>query len=225
MAYTVRVGSNVEWRTLRETICSGDILLCQTYGFFGILEQIPTDSPYTHVAMFLRCTNNRLYILESAIDKSYKDVITEKTDGPKLVDADKYISHYLGTNSGMLTYRPLRMRGTNRPFSFSEKQKKNIINEIAFLIQPSVKYERKIGDLANAFFRIYNLEISDPNYFFCSELVSTMYMHFGIYLRRPSDKFIPRDFCQKQEDLFSVSMNKGKKSVYLGTEVTIVLRI
>ena len=215
-----QIGPLVDWSRLRPTVQTGDIMLCQTRNTYGFLQELATDAPYTHSAVFVRFTNGRLLVFESAMDKEYKDVFTEKTDGPKLLDADFYMHKYLGDDKGVVTYRSIR-RVNGDPFLVTKRQKHNMYTFISHTTDPSVRYERQILDIANAFLRLRARGHSDPSSIFCSELVAGFLIAMGMPMSRAADKIIPRDFGTGFEDCYNRRYKKGPDKVVLGTEVTI----
>ena len=225
---TSPVGELVNWDDLKESIATGDILLCQTVGLFGAIEQLATSAPYTHVAMFIRGKNGDLMILESSRtdkDSGYKDMLTGKTDGPKVMDAEFYIHNYIENDMGVLTYRPLRMMYSNEPIEITDEREKRLNDLFDVILKKDIRYEQNPLDLANSLFHVYGMDHTDPTSMFCSETVSTVLEMLDVPLVNVPDKTIPRDFSQKDENIIDKDKNeeKGSDAVELGNEVTIVL--
>ncbi len=215
-----RIGPLVDWSRLRTTVQTGDIILCQTRNVKGFLQELATDAPYTHSAVFVRFTNGRLMILESATDKDYQDVFTKKTDGPKLLDADFYIHKYLSDGDGVVTYRSLRY-SDGGAIMVTIRQKTKMYTFISHVIDPSIRYERQLLDIPNALLRFRVRDHSDPSSMFCSELVAGFLIAMGVPMIRQADKIIPRDFGTGFEDCFDRRYNKGPDKAILGVEMTI----
>jgi len=220
-----QVGTLVEWDAVKSTLYTGDVLLCQTHGAFGMAEEIVTDAPYTHVCVFVRfeADTQGLYVLESAISKKYPDAFTGKTDGPKLIEADLYIHTYLTKESGVLTYRCLRYVYTGKHITMGFRQVVQMYYFLYANCRKEVKYERSLMDLPNSLYRFRANFASDPSSEFCSELVASVWVILGVYIKRVSDKIIPRDFSQVYEDVFDVKHNTGPSKVYLTRECTLTL--
>ena len=225
---TSPVGELKNWDDLKKSIATGDILLCQTVGLFGAIEQLATSAPYTHVAMFIRGKNGDLMILESSRtdrNSGYKDMVTGKTDGPKVIEAEFYIHNYIENDMGVLTYRPLRMMCTNEPIEITDEREKRLNDLFDAILKKDIRYERNLLDLANSLFHVYAMDHTDPTSMFCSETVSTVLAILDVPLMNVPDKTIPRDFSQNDENIIDKEKNeeKGKDAVELGNEVTIVL--
>jgi hypothetical protein len=225
---TSTVGELVNWDDLKKSIATGDILLCQTVGLFGAIEQLVTAAPYTHVAVFIRGKNDDLMILESSRtdrDSGYKDMVTGKTDGPKVIDAEFYIHDYIKNDMGVLTYRPLRMMYSNKPIKITVEREKRLNRLIEVILKKDVPYERNPLDLVNSYFHFYGMDHTDPTSMFCSETVSTVLEILDVPLVVKPDKTTPCDFSQKDENIIDRDKNvhKGINAVELGPETTIVI--
>jgi hypothetical protein len=225
---TSPVGELVNWDDLKKSIATGDILLCQTVGLFGAIEQLATAAPYTHVAVFIRGKNGDLVILESSRtdrDSGYKDMVTGKTDGPKVIDADFYIHNYIENDMGVLTYRPLRTMWLNEPIKITDERAERLNNLFDVVLKKNVPYERNPFDLANSLLHVYGMDHTDPTSMFCSETVSTVLVILDVPLVNVPDKTIPCDFAQEFENIIDKDKNarKGMNAVEFGNEITIVI--
>ena len=219
-----QVGSLVHWEKLKETIETGDILLCQTDGAFGIVEEVATNAPYTHICVFIRWVDTkRLMVLESAIDKKYKDAYNDKTDGPKLIDANYYIHTYLTQEKGVITYRGLRKYWGSKPLPITAPVQQKLYYLFIQLTDVRVTYERRITDLPNSFLRYRDNSYSDPEFEFCSETVASVWVVLGVYIKRVADKLIPKNFSEQYEDVFDRVHNVRENKVFLTNEVTIIM--
>lgn len=218
-----RIGQEIEWENLKPFVDTGDILLCQnTKSEFGKIEELATNAPYTHVAMFV-WMKETLVVFESAWDKDYPDFETGKTDGPKMVEADYYISMSIEADATILTYRPLRSKPRDLPYEFTKftYQRTQIIMQYAR--KREVLYERDYPELLNALLRYESSDMSSLNYFFCSELVASMYIAMGLPMARSPMEYKPADFGTGWEDVFDIEKESLVPYVYyLGVEQTIV---
>lgn len=217
-----QVGPLVKWQDLRDTIETGDILLCQSYSAFGMVERVATYASYTHICVFLRFVDtNTLIVLESAMDTNYRDMYTGKTDGPKMIEANKYVETFFQNDSGVLTYRGLRSCKTNKAVHLTAHVRWTLYCFLVQITAQDVLYERHILDLVNAWYRVTRSDRSDPDYEFCSETVASIWLIMGVHINRVADKFVPLDFAERYENIFDPRYNVGEQSVYLSREVTI----
>jgi hypothetical protein len=223
---TSPVGELVNWDDLKKSIATGDILLCQTVGLFGAIEQLATSAPYTHVAVFIRGKNGDLMILESSRtdrDSGYRDMVTGKTDGPKVIDAEFYIRDYIGNDRGVLTYRPLRMMWSNEPIKITVERENRLNDLFDVILKKDIPYERNLLDLANALLHVYGMDHTDPTSMFCSETVSTVLKILDVPLLNLPDKTTPCDYSEGIDNIIDQDENKkkGMNAVKFGHEVTI----
>lgn len=80
------------YRDIRQSICSGDILLCSGQSIFSLLIQKATTSVWSHVAFVLRVEAiNRIMVLESV-----------ESIGVRAVPLSAYVRNYNGTGQGYL---------------------------------------------------------------------------------------------------------------------------
>lgn len=185
-------------KTLIENCQTGDILLYNSRNTIGRLIEYCTNSKFSHVAVILRDPIyidpklKGLYILESGSENIDDVVSGKKIIGVQVIPLDYVLDQYSSTYIGNLYYRKL---SCFRDEEFSAK-----INAVVKKTNTE-PYDLNPLDWIKAAF---NIEIGDcqkDNTFWCSALISYVYVQLGFLPEKlPWSIIAPKKFSYYEKD-------------------------
>lgn len=193
---------------IRDTLKTGDIVLCSGKGTVSTIIKAFSRSRWSHVGMVLRLPAEFDFVLcwESTTLGKLKDVYAnEPKKGVQLVPLSERVRTYDGeiairqlsgidlTNSHIAELNALRREMRGKPY---EQDRLELFKSV---------YDGPGG--ANE---------EDLSSLFCSELVAEAYQRLGLLpSAKPSNEYVPADFSEDR----GLTLKKGK----LGEEVSVTM--
>ena len=194
------------YENIRDTLNTGDIVLCSGKGTVSTLIKAFTGSQWSHVAMVLRLATEFDFVLcwESTTLGKLRDVYDgQPKKGVQLVP----LSERIATYEGKIAIR--RLTGVELGQTAIQS-----LNELRKELRGKPYETDRIELLKSAYEGFGGLNEEDLSSVFCSELVAEAYQRLGLVSdRKPSNEYIPADFSQSKE----LSLLKGQ----LGEEVLV----
>lgn len=180
---------------IRDTLRTGDLILFHGMSRNSKLNELLTDSPWSHVGMVIRPedigikSSARLLLWESNTLVNLKDVeLNEAKIGPMLVDLQQRLITDLEDKKDNL----FKVRFNTCDISQEMLEKlKLFIKAVHMDTFPKTDF-----DLRKEFFEgvFLNKEVNNGDYF-CSKLIADTYIHMGILTSKyPSNSYGPKDF-------------------------------
>lgn len=174
----------ISYKTLIESCETGDILLYSTTYWYSKIIEYVSGSKYSHISIILKnptYLNPKLkgvYVLESSLAEDINDInLDKKINGVQIIPIEHVFDQYRNSNIGNLYYRKLNV---NRNSLFINNLK-DTINNIE-----GDKYDINILDWIKAAFDIQIGDLHKENTFWCSAMVSYVYIKLNML-----DKNIP----------------------------------
>lgn len=156
---------------------TGDILLYNSKTIMGRIIEYATGSLYSHVSMILRDPTyidpklKGLYIIESGEEDIPDSWTGKKVTGVQIIPLEHAIDYYKNSLIGGIYYRKM---STDRNAEF--------VNKLKTIIQKTegVKYDLCVYDWFRA---LFDIEIGNrqlTNKFWCSALLTYIYVELGL---------------------------------------------
>jgi hypothetical protein len=196
-----------------ETCDTGDLILFSTNKWYSDFIKLGSFSKYTHCGMILKnpiWIDKKLtgiYLLESG-KEPFIDVTDNKIHfGVELVDFTKVIEEYKTNNFGNVYYRKLNCE-RNETFI------KNLY--LAYLECKNKPYNKNPLDWLEALFGVYLYDKKIYSRFWCSALLSFLYVRTNIISDTIDWSLIPPKYyssSNKIDFINGISMNKEIKII------------
>lgn len=203
-----------EWNDIVKTAKTGDLLLCQGVARGSMIIRQWTQSPYSHVIMFVKedkILDGRTVIVEASGTNLLDLLANKEQRGTTVFDPADWFKYYksrwnVGEEGGaVVTFRPLIADETR-----SQEEHDKYVEQLKTFIENTngIAYAEGTGMIELYIMGLAQIDLDKQEStdadrtFYCASYVAQLMMEFGIIERKfTSHQYSPRDFSQKYDTL------------------------